>query len=71
VASVTSVTGLVAVLRQRKHRPRLAAGLMIGMAIGIALLVVLSVRIVGLFGQVGSTCPCEPLIDQLRNSPPS
>jgi hypothetical protein len=68
VASVASLTGLIAVLRNRGRHPRLAAGLVAGMTLGIVLLVLLSVRIFGLMDDVSSTCPCEPIIDQVRIS---
>jgi predicted Co/Zn/Cd cation transporter (cation efflux family) len=66
IALVATVTALVAVLRRRR-RPRTAVGLLAGMAVGIALLVLLTVRIVGLMDEVASTCPCEPIIDQIRS----
>ena len=68
VASVASLTGLIAVLRRRVRQPRMAVGLVAGMAIGIALLILLSVRIFDLMDDVASTCPCEPIIDQVRIS---
>jgi len=38
------------------------------MAVGIVLIVLLSVRVFGLMGDVASTCPCEPIVDQVRSS---
>jgi uncharacterized membrane protein YkvI len=68
VALVASVAVPVAVLRMRQRRRRLAAGLLGGMAVGIVLLVLLSVRIFDLMDDVASTCPCEPIVDQVRFS---
>lgn len=69
VALVASVVVSVAVRRLRQqHRARMAAGLLGGTAVGVLLLVVLSVRIFGLINEVASTCPCEPIIDQVRFS---
>ncbi|MFC4018368.1 hypothetical protein ACFOW4_10480 [Micromonospora sp. GCM10011542] len=69
VALVASVVISVTVRRLRlQHRARMAAGLLGGMAVGVLLLVILSVRIFGLIDEVASTCPCEPIIDQVRFS---
>ncbi|MFR9781069.1 hypothetical protein ACL02O_34175 [Micromonospora sp. MS34] len=67
VALVASAAVLVAVLRaRRQRRPKMAVGLLSGMVVGIVLLVLLSARIFGLMNEVASTCPCEPIIDQVR-----
>ncbi|MDX6654920.1 MAG: hypothetical protein QOH18_1859 [Solirubrobacterales bacterium] len=68
VALVASVAVPVAVLRMRQRSRRVAAGLLGGMAVGIVLLVLLSVRIFDLMDDVASTCPCEPIVDQVRFS---
>jgi hypothetical protein len=68
VAGVASVGVLVAVVRMWQPRRPVAAGLLGGTAVGIMLIVVLSIRIFGLMGEVASTCPCEPVVDQVRLS---
>ena len=69
VALIASVTVVVATVRVRRDRPRMALGLLVGMAVGVVLLVLLSVRIVGVMNDVAGTCPCEPIIDQIRFAP--
>lgn len=66
VALVASVITGVAALRTRRSQPRMAAGLGAGMAVGVALIVLLSIRIFGLMNDLGSGCPCEPIVDQVR-----
>ena len=68
VALVAVVATVVAVFRTRRSRPRFAAGLLGGTALGVVLIVLLTVRVVGVMGDVTSTCPCEPIIDQVRTS---
>lgn len=66
VAAAASVATLVAALLTRRSRPRMAVGLFAGMAVGLVLVVMLSVRILSLTNDLGSGCPCEPIIDQVR-----
>lgn len=68
VALIASAATLVAAVRVRRSRPRTMVGLLVGMTIGVVLVAVLSVRISDLMNDVGGTCPCEPLIDQVRSS---
>lgn len=66
VALVASVAVLVAVRRSWRHHPKVAMGLLSGMGVGIVLVVLLSIRIFGVMDEVASSCPCEPIIDQVR-----
>ena len=67
VTMITSVSVLVAVLRLRRQR-RAAAGLLGGAGVGVMLIVLLSLRVAGIMGDVAGTCPCEPIVDQVRFS---
>ncbi|NYF58591.1 hypothetical protein [Micromonospora purpureochromogenes] len=67
VAVVASAAVLLAARRaRRQQRRKMAAGLLSGMVVGILLLVLLSARIFGLMSEVAATCPCDPIIDQVR-----
>ncbi|WP_238011892.1 hypothetical protein KZZ52_13720 [Dactylosporangium sp. AC04546] len=69
VAIVTSVVvPVVAVVRSRRRQRRGLAALLSGMALGLLLMVLLTIRVVDLMNDVASTCPCEPIVDQLRIS---
>jgi hypothetical protein len=69
LAAVTSVAVPVAAVRRlRRQQRRGARALLGGMALGVALMVLLTVRVFGLMNDVASTCPCEPIFDQLRIS---
>jgi hypothetical protein len=67
VVLVATVVVLVAAVRMRRRRWAVA-GLLTGMAIGVTLMVLLSLRIFDLMGDVASTCPCDPIVDQVRFS---
>jgi hypothetical protein len=64
VSFVASVVTVVAAIRLRRSRSGLV-GLLAGTAVGLALVVLLSVRVFGVMNAVGSGCPCEPIIDQI------
>ncbi|MFI7492990.1 hypothetical protein ACIBXA_31925 [Micromonospora echinaurantiaca] len=66
VALVATVAVLVTVRRSRRHHPKMAMGLLSGMGVGILLVLLLSARTFGVMNEVASTCPCEPIIDQVR-----
>jgi hypothetical protein len=69
LAMITSVAvPVVAVLRMRRRQRRGLAALLGGMAVGLVLMVLLTVRVGNLINDVASTCPCEPIVDQLRIS---
>lgn len=68
VSFIASVVTVVVAIRMRRGRPRLV-GLLAGMAVGLALVVLMSVRVFGVMNAVGGGCPCGPAIDQLRLLP--
>jgi uncharacterized membrane protein YhaH (DUF805 family) len=69
VAMVTSVAvPVITVLRLRRRQRRGIAALLGGMALGLVLIVLLTIRVFNLMNDVASTCPCEPIVDQLRIS---
>jgi hypothetical protein len=69
MAMVTSVAmAVVTVLRLRRGQRRGTAALLGGMALGLVLMALLTVRVLDLMSDVAATCPCEPIVDQLRIS---
>ncbi|BCJ29363.1 hypothetical protein Asera_34710 [Actinocatenispora sera] len=41
-------------------------GLLAGMAVGLVLVVLLGIRVFDLLDGLGSGCPCEPIVEQVR-----
>lgn len=66
VAALTSAAVLGAAWWIRRRRA--LTGLLCGMAVGVILMVLLSVRIFNLMADVSGNCPCDPIVDQLRFS---
>lgn len=67
-AVVTSVGVTIASIRCWRRRRSEALGLLAGAMVGVVLLVLLSMRVLAVMDGVGGTCPCQPLIDQLRSA---
>lgn len=70
VGLVATISVVVGALRTRSRQPWKAVGLAAGMAAGVVLLTLLSVRIVPVMQDAPGGCDCSPLIDQIRMSPP-
>lgn len=67
---VAAVAVPVAAFRGRHRRAARSLGLMIGWLVGMAILVNLWVVAYPVLADLSGTCPCEPLIEQLKVGAP-
>lgn len=67
VGLIAAIWVAVAALRARRTQPRKAMGLIAGLAVGVLLLALLTVRVLPLMNTAPHGCDCAPIIDQITD----